>query len=288
MSSVGERLSEWWTMPIARGRLAALRTILYLFVFVDVLVTTSWVARHALVPGDLYQPLFLARFLGLPEPEGMAVTAIEILLLVTAAVAASGRSPRVAGAAVFVLYLVWMFIGMSYGKVDHDRFAFLVALAVLPTAPKARWGDQTPDEAAGWAIRCIQVSVVATYFLAAFAKLRFGGPGWVNGATLMRAILRRGTSLVEWLKSSPWVLRISQYGIVAFELLSPLMLRRDRIGKAFVLAAFMFHIVTYASITIVFLPHVMCLLAFLPLERIPSPLEALRRRSSGSAVLTES
>jgi hypothetical protein len=73
------------------------------------------------------------------------------------------------------------------------------------------------------------------------------------------------------LKSAPWVLTITQYGIVAFELLSPIMLRRDRIGKMFLLSAFVFHLVTYASITIVFLPHVMCLLSFLPLERLRSP-----------------
>jgi hypothetical protein len=253
-----------------------------MFVFVDVLLTTSWVARHALVAGELYQPLFIPRSLGLPAPEGAAITAIEIALLLSAAIAATGRWPRGAGAAVFLLYLVWMFVAMSYGKVDHDRFAFLVALAVLPTAGPARWGDRTPDEAAGWAIRCIQMAVVATYFLAAFAKLRFGGPGWVNGATLMRAVLRRGTVLVEWVKDAPWVLRVAQLAIVVFELASPLMLSKGSLGRWFVGAAFVFHALTYASITIVFLPHVMCLLAFLPLEHLSAPgLSLPRPRPSG-------
>lgn len=258
-----------WLFPrIARGRIAALRTILYSFVWVDVLITTSWIARHADVPDALYHPLFLARLLPVPRPGPLLVPLVQVLLLTASAAAATGRWPRIGGAAAFLLYLQWMFIGMSYGKVDHDRFAFLVALAVLPTVGRARWGDETPDAVAGWAIRSIQLAVVATYLFAAWAKLRFGGPGWVNGATLMRAVLRRGTVLAEPLKDHPLVLRVSQWFIMLFELASPLLLVRGRVGRMFLVAALSFHLVTYATITIIFLPHVMCLLAFLPLERV--------------------
>jgi hypothetical protein len=260
-------LSSWWYEPVPRGRVAALRTILYAFIFVDVFVTTSWVSRHALVSTELYQPLFFGRILNLPVPTEALVYGVQAALLVAAAVAATGRFPRVAGAAVFLLYLEWMFIAMSYGKVDHDRFAFLVALAVLPTAGPARWGEQERDAAAGWAVRCIQVAVVLTYFLAAFAKLRFGGIAWLNGATLMRAVLRRGTVLAEPLKDLPGVLRVGQWAIVAFELLSPLLLARGRLGRIALIVALAFHVMTYSTITIIFLPHVVCLLAFVPLER---------------------
>ena len=269
MARLTKAVSSWWFEPLPLGRIAVLRTILYAFIFVDVFVTTSWVSRHALVSGELYQPLFFGRVLNLPVPSEGFVYGVQAALLVAAAVAASGRLPRAAGIAVFVLYLEWMFIAMSYGKVDHDRFAFLVALAVLPTAGAARWGDQARDAAAGWAIRCIQVAVVLTYFLAAFAKLRFGGLAWLNGATLMRAVLRRGTVLAEPLKDHPGILRVGQWGIVLFELLSPLLLvARGRLGYVAFGVAVGFHLMTYATITIVFLPHVMCLLSFLPLERL--------------------
>ena len=286
MAAVMRRLSGWWFEPVPRGRVAVLRTLFYAFIFVDVLLTTSWVARHVVVETELYQPLFLGRVLPLPVPTPGLIRTVQILLLIAAAVALAGKLPRVAGAAVFFLYLEWMFIAMSYGKVDHDRFAFLVALAVLPTAGPARWGEETPTESAGWAIRCIQVSVVATYFLAAFAKLRFGGPEWVNGATLMRAVLRRGTYLAEPLKDNPWVLRLTQWFIMVFELASPLLLHKGRVGKAFLILAFAFHAMTYASITIIFLPHIMCLLAFLPLERLEAPawVDRFRRTATiGSA-----
>ena len=268
MARVTEVVAGWWFEPLPRGRIAALRSILYAFIFVDVFVTTSWVSRHALVSSELYQPLFFGRMLNLPVPTEAFVYAVQAALLVAAATAASGRLPRAAGIAVFVLYLEWMFIAMSYGKVDHDRFAFLVALAVLPTAGAARWGEQARDVAAGWAIRCIQVAVVLTYFMAAFAKLRFGGVAWLNGATLMRAVLRRGTVIAEPLKDHPGILRVGQWGIIAFELLSPILLARGRLGRFALVAAVAFHLMTYATITIVFLPHVMCLLSFLPLEKL--------------------
>lgn len=271
MAQTLSAITGWWFRPVPRGRVAVLRTAFYAFIFVDVLLTTSWVARHVVVDGALYQPLFLGRILPLPVPTPLVIRSVQVLLLASAALALSGKLPRLAGAAVFAFYLQWMFIAMSYGKVDHDRFAFLVALAVLPTAGGARWGDETATERAGWAVRCIQVAVVATYFLAAFAKLRFGGPAWVNGATLMRAVLRRGTYLAEPLKDNPWMLRITQYAIMVFELLSPLLLVGGRIGKTFLVIAIAFHLMTYATITIIFLPHIMCLLAFLPLERLEPP-----------------
>lgn len=259
-----------------RGRVATLRTIIYLFIFVDVLLTTSWVARHAEVPGELYQPLFLGRLLHLPTPGPLLVPAVKYALLACAGVAAFGRLPRLLGWAVFALYFQWMFIAMSYGKVDHDRFAFLVALAVLPTVGSARWGDHDRDEAAGWAVRAIQVAVVLTYFLSVFAKLRFGGIEWLNGVTLVRAVIRRGTFISEPLLDHPWVLQAAQYGIVLFELASPLLLVGGRVRNAFLVVVVIFHIVTYSTITIIFLPHVICLTSFIELEKLRVP-ERLRR-----------
>ena len=261
-------MTAFWFPSLPRSRVAVLRVVLYLFIVVDVLMTTAWVADHGRVPGGLHQPLFIGRLLPLPVPTEAWVVAIEIALLAAAVVAASGRLPRVAGWAVFALYLEWMVIAFSYGKVDHDRFAFLIALAVLPTVGSARADDRTADERAGWALRAIQVAVVATYFFAAWAKLRYGGVEWVNGSTLTRAIVRRGTSLADPLLDVPIVLQATQYGIMLFELASPVLLVPGRWGRRMLVVAVAFHLVTFASLTIIFLPHVMCLLAFVPLEEV--------------------
>jgi len=263
--------------PVPLGRLAAFRTLVYLFIPVDLLLTTNWVFQHKDVPGDLYVPLLIGRILPLPTPTYALVSGVFVALLVASVVAATGRAPRLLGAAVFVLYLEWMVIAMSYGKVDHDRFGFLVALAVLPTVGRARWGDLTRSEAAGWALRATQFAVVATYFFAAWAKLRFGGLDWLTGATLTRAVLRRGTVLSDWVVDYPGLLVGFQFFIVAFELSSPIVLfLAYRWQQRVVAALYGFHVMTYAAITISFLPHCVAMASFLPLEKV-RPLVWLSR-----------
>ena len=267
-------MTGWWFPAIGRGRVAALRLIAYVFIPFDVLVTTSWVGRHGDVGVALYRPLVLDRLLHLPVPTPTVVTSVRLaLLLATAAALAAGfsrsdRAVRASGVTVAALYLWWMLIAMSFGKVDHDRFGFLLLLFVLPTVGVARLGDRTPSAAAGWAVRMVQVGAVATYFLAAWAKLRIGGWGWVNGATLAWAIVRRGTWFSHWMLRVPWFLRALQWLMVIGELSSPLLfaVRRQRTLVAIVVGLFVFHILTFAAISIIFLPHLVALTSFLPLE----------------------
>ncbi len=261
---------SWLFAPIPLARVAIFRVIAYLFILVDVFVTTRWVAAHAGVPTEYYQPLLIGEFLRLPTPTTAVVDIVKWLLVASALAAATGRAPRVWGTTTFLLYFEWMVIAMSYGKVDHDRVAFLVALAVLPTVGVARWRDQRRSEAAGFAVAAIFIAVMLTYFLAAWAKIRFGGWDWVNGSTLTRAVLRRGTDLSMWTLDVPGLLHISQYLMISFELLSPLMLlvRRDRARIALVIFLLGFHLMVFAGVRIIFLPHVVAILILLPWERL--------------------
>jgi hypothetical protein len=256
------------------ARVVWLRRIVYSFVWLDVLWLTPWVREHGEVPSPLYRPLLLGRILHLPTPTPRLVTAVLVALLVSSAVAALGKAPRLAGTAVFLLYLEWMVIAFSYGKVDHDRFTFLVALAVLPTVNAAR------RDTAVFAVRAIQVAAVLTYVLSVYAKHRFGGglDTWLDSTTLLRAVVRRGTSIGDALTHAPWILHAAQYGVVALELLSPLLLVPGRVGRAMLASVLAFHLVTFATVTILFLPHVVCLAAFLPLEDLDRRMRSLRAR----------
>jgi len=276
-------VAGWWFEPLPRGRVAALRVIVYGFVFLDVLVLRPWVMEHGDLPHELYSPLLVGRALPLPTPTPLFVRAIALALIVGAVVAMTGRAARSVGAAVFVLYFEWMLIAFSYGKVDHDRLAFLVALAVLPTVGRARLGQgagsRSRDEASGFALHCIQVAVVLTYLLSVVAKIRFGGGiEWLNGPVLARAIVRRGSFLADPFLDYPWLLQTAQYAIVAFELGTPLLLVRGRVGRAYLGATVVFHAVTFAFIGLMFWPHVVCLSAFLPLEKL-GDARALARAS---------
>lgn len=273
MGAAVTALARWWFEPVALGRIVVLRTVAYAFVWVDVLLTTHWVADHADVPGALYQPLRIGRLLPLPVPTPGFVRGVMVALLATALLAATNRAPRLLGWTVALLYLEWMVIGQSYGKVDHDRFAFLVLLFALATVGRARWGDRSTSEAAGWAVRMTMVAVVATYFLSVLAKARYGGglANWLDSATISWAVVRRGTFLAEPLLQHPWTLQGSQYGVVALEVLAPMLLvLRDRARYAALAVYLTFHLVTFATIGIIFLPHLVAMLVFLPLERLPA------------------
>jgi hypothetical protein len=275
--------ARWWLRPVPLARIAVFRTIAYLFIPIDVFLTTAWVRAHADVPSEWYAPLLIGRLLHLPTPTHTLVLVVQWALVLAALAAASGRAPRLLGTAVFLLYGEWMVIAMSYGKVDHDRIAFLVALAVLPTIGRARFRDRRTSEAAGWAMAAVLVTVMLTYFLAAWAKIRFGGWDWPTGATLTRAVLRRGTPLSDWTLDVPYLLPASQWAMVALELAAPLMLfvRSDRARVGLVLFLLGFHVMVYAGVQIIFLPHCVAILSIVPWERLIT-----RRRASATASRT--
>lgn len=275
-------MSRWLFSPVPLARIAVLRVVAYLFVPVDVLLTTPWVVAHGSVPRELYQPLLIGRVLHLPAP-GAWVEVLRWVLVAGALGAATGRLPRLLGAVVALLYLEWMVVAFSYGKVDHDRVGYLVLLAALPTVGRARLSDRSPSAAAGWAVRTTSLAVVATYFLSAWAKIRFGGVDWVTGATLTRAVIRRGTALSTPLLDHAWLLTAFQWVLISVELLvSPLLLVRWRdVRRTYALVGgfYLFHLVTFLTISIIFLPHCIALLALLPLERLaraPLPGAAAR------------
>lgn len=278
MDSAMNQVVRWWTAPIPLARVAVFRTVVYLFLLYDIFVLVNDVVPHGYA-AELYRPLFIGRVLPLPEPSPPLVHTLQVVLVVGALVAATGRLPRLAGWVVAVCYLEWLIIGMSFGKVDHDHLALLVAMWVLPTVGRARFGDLTPSEAGGWAFRCVQVATIATYVGSAFAKWsRNGAPfAWGGSAVFTWAIIRRGTEFIDWILEYPWLLRISQWMLLIAEFLSPVVLFLR--GKALLLAAgffLSFHLVTYLSLGIHFLPTVICWLAFFPLEKLVPPV---RRRT---------
>ncbi|SOC48734.1 hypothetical protein SAMN05660748_1442 [Blastococcus aggregatus] len=281
---------RWWFAPVPLARIAVFRTIAYLFIPVDVFLTTAWVRAHADVPTEWYAPLLVGRILHLPSPTHTLVLVVQWALVLAAVAAATGRAPRLLGAAVFLLYAEWMVIAMSYGKVDHDRIAFLVALAVLPTIGRARFRDRRLSESAGWAMAAVFVTVMLTYFLAAWAKVRFGGWDWPTGSTLTRAVVRRGTPLSDWTLDVPGLLPAAQWLMLILEFAAPLMLlvRSDRARIALALFLIGFHVMTYAGVQIIFLPHCIAILSILPWERLTARSgrrPAQSRASSSSAAL---
>ncbi len=270
-------VARWWFTPIPLARVALLRAAVYLFVVYDIFNYTNDVIPHGYTP-ELYQPTLLARLLRLsPLPPEWAEL-LRVVIVAGSLLAVSGRLSRLAGWTVAVAYLVWVLNSQGFGYVSHDHLALTVAVWVLPTIGRARYTDGGSSEAAGWAFRCIQVAVIATYFGSACMKwIRNGSPAaWANSAVFTWAIMRRGTDLVRWTLEVPALLRVAQWGLLIAEFLSPVVLflrgRWLALSITFFLA---FHFVTWRALGIHFLPTVICWLAFMPLERA---VPAVRRR----------
>ncbi len=105
-----------------------------------------------------------------------------------------------------------------------------------------------------------------------------------SGATLTRAVVRRGTVLADELVKIPNLMVVSQFGIMAFELLSPLVFFLPRKWRLRAIAGFYaFHVMVMATITISFLPHLAAMTSFLELERV-RPIYWLRGRMAQAAV----
>ncbi|WP_021593364.1 MULTISPECIES: hypothetical protein [Actinomadura] len=274
---------RWWFGPVPRARIAWLRIIGYAFLPFDMLLLTSSSLAHARLPADLYRPVLLGRLLHLPAPTPWAMYTLLAVTIGAGLVAATGRLlPRASGYAAACGYLWWVTVSMSYGKVDHDHLALVVALFVLPSVGRAKVGDTARCEASAWSVRGIQIAVVAAYFLSAWAKVRIGGfPAWPNGSTVQWALSRRGTPIGRVFIDHPLLLKASQWFMFMAEAISPVLLfLRGRPLYLLVLFFAGFHVVTYALMTIHFLPHAIWLAAFLPLERLTVLLpERLRGRA---------
>jgi hydrogenase/urease accessory protein HupE len=258
---------NWLFAPVPLARLALLRRAVYAFVIIDVLLLHTNGFYHGWANPVWYVPLDLGTLLHLPAASVPLVELLRWGSVLASAVALTGRLPRLTGWAVAVGWIWFQYVAFSYGKVDHDRGDFVIALLVLPLAGLATVSDRRLSEAAGFAFRAIQLTAIATYFLSAWAKVRFGGWDWVNSATIMRAVVRRGSWFGDQLIPYPWTLHASQWALFSLEMLSPVIFfvaerwRRRMIGGWYV-----FHALTYAALGIAFWPHLVMLLAFLPLE----------------------
>ncbi len=288
IAAVFERLKVWWQgywfepMPVAR--LDVFAGIVFVTVAFSLIFPDHWVADHAIVPESFYQPVSLARLVHLPAPTETTMTWLRWLTVAACGVALPRRAPRITSGIVFVGSTVWLLWAFSYGKVDHDRLTITVALLALTLTPRR---GPAVEAATGWALRLVQVVFALAYPFSAIVKLRTAGFEWANSAVFTRAIVRRGTELGDWLVRSPWLLRTGQWAFLAFELFGVVLLCRNTKLRAVALTGVvLLHAFTYATIGISFLPHTICITAFLPLERLTRTYWSRSYRSNTRAALS--
>jgi hypothetical protein len=273
------RLRGWLMPALPVARVGLLRRAVYAFVLLDVLWLHHTGEYHGYADPVWYEPLVVGQLFSLPAASVPLAQTLKWLCVAAAVVALTGRLPRTAGWTVAVTWAWFQYVAFSYGKVDHDRADFAVALFLLALLGTASVHDRRRSEAAGFVLRAVQLTAIATYFLSAWAKLRFGGLEWVDSATMARAVVRRGTPVGRLFLDVPWVLHAFQYVLMTVELLSPVIfLLAERWRRRTVYAWYLFHATVYATITIAFWPHLVMMLAFLPLEEYRDRLRDRWRR----------
>ncbi len=287
--TLGHRVVGWFAPVVPDARLAIFRTAVYAFVLLDIHAFVRDpipLSRHP----ELYAPLLVERLAHVPPPSPGITLTLYVVLVVGSLVAAANRLPRLAGSVVAAAFTWWTAIGMSYGKVDHDHMALVLALWLLPTAGviRDRWRSRDLSAQAGWVLRCVQIAVLCTYFLSALTKIRSGGwsvTSWPESYILTWAIVRRPHGLGQFLLPYPGLLHVMQWFAFAAELTSVVVLWLR--GRALLAAALFwmgFHVFTLAILYIHFAPTLVCWLAFAPLERLgpwARRVEARRRERAG-------
>lgn len=133
-----------WFMPeVPLARVAVFRAIIYLFIIIDVLTISGDVIPYGWTP-ELYQPLWLARVLGIPPVSVLGAQILLAFIIVFSLLAAAGIWQRISGWVVAITFGAWMFYTQGYGYVAHDHMALVIAAVVLPTVGVARfrrWGS---------------------------------------------------------------------------------------------------------------------------------------------------
>ena len=266
---------EWFAPVRPEARVAVLRSVLYVFVLLDMhLIVRDPIplSHHA----DLYAPLDFAKVMHLPPPSLPLTWSLYAVLVLGCVVGLTGRAPRLVGWVVAAAFTWWVAIGFSYGKVDHDHLALIVALWVLPTVGPVPggWSSARRSAQAGWALKIVQIAVIGTYFLSALTKISNDASGWSltawpNSYILLWAVVRRPHGLGQFLIPYPWVLHVMQWCSIMAELSSVVVLwLRGRVLLYAALFWMGFHVFTLAMLYIHFAPTVICWLAFAPLERL--------------------
>jgi hypothetical protein len=277
-----KRLGAWWFAPAPAERLAALRIIVGGFALVYLLVRLPELVGVSRYDSLQFHPYGVVRVLSAPLPPALVV-AIAAATCVLLALFVLGAYYRVVAplAAVALLWTItyrncW---GMPF-HTENLMVLHVIALAIAPAADvwavgtRGRAPAVTAGAGYGWAVKLLAALTVATYLLAGIAKLRIAGLGWIDGEqlrnhiaidNLRKALLGDGLGpLAHLVLEHPSPLLVFSIASLAIELGAPLALLHRRIGQAWVIGAWGFHVGVVLLMNIWFI-YPLAAVAFLPL-----------------------
>lgn len=230
--------------PGSAHRLACVRTVLAASIAVR-LAVGEW-SPLAGRPDVLFRPVGVTHLLGGVPSVGVIVT-IQVVGLVAAVLAVTGRWPRATLLAGWLALLVLAGVHTSAGKIMHNDVLLLLATVPMLFAPAgARIGMRAQSRGYGWAPRASLVVVAGVYALTGAQKVLHSGPAWVASDN-MSWVLYQGAGaglapeLARWLAAIPLLPSVFAGGALFLELLAPVILAVRRTRPLYVLAAALMH-----------------------------------------------
>jgi hypothetical protein len=293
------RLARWWMAPVPGERLAAVRLLVGAFALAY--LWNQWVTlwRLTSLPARSFAPVGPLRWL-LDEPLGAGAWHAAMIVTAVLAIAfAAGIAYRVLGPLFAMALLVVTSYRNSWGMIFHTENLLVLHVLVLALAPAAcAWsvdrafrrasrGAGEPATTSAWPLRTMAAVTCLAYVLAGVAKLRLGGLDWISGEELrdqvaidnLRKVLLGSTA-------SPFATPVLEHPgfftafaalTVAIELGAPVAMVGGRIGAAWALGAWGFHVGVVVLMKIVF-PYPLSGVAFAPLFAAERPFLAVRDR----------
>ncbi len=298
--------NRYWFGEASLVRLAAFRIVMMAAAFyalyqfrVGVLqhadgLDASWVRRD-------WNPIFLLDLLHVGPPGALLARTVFWTLLVAILAAAAGIWTRTVCTLVAVLLTYWISVAYSFGKPHHDCVALVLGLWSLPLAPVGArlsidaWLDRrrresidralgrgAPDplpERAPWAalpLRFTAITIAIGYFFSGATKLAASGLEWMNGYTLQAHMLGWDAPWSLFFSRHVELVRLMSIGLIAVQVLFPLVLFVPLTRWFFLPMAVVFHLLSWATMdTGPFLTLWFPIAAFLPLEQIPARIQRL-------------
>jgi len=295
-------LDAWFFGSVPAQRIGWLRFGVGTYAVIYLLARLGHLNAAAQYPAAAFAPVGIVSWLSGPLSP-FWVHAGYALTLLLAVVFTLGIAHRVAAPA-FALLLTWVLsYRHSFGMIFHTDNLLVLHVACLSLAPEAGSALRVPwsrsstktaeTERSGWVIRVCAMVTVASYVVAAVAKLRITGVDWALGDVLREHIAYDAIRKIElgsihspigpWLVPHAWLFPPLAAFSLATELLAPLALLGGRIALGWCLAAWLFHLGVLALMAIAF-PYPLsgcAFLAFFPLERwLDAAFGRLRARAS--------
>ena len=264
-------LDRRFMAPSSAERIAAVRVLVGLFGTVYVAMRSSYILDIAQLPDARFQPVGVLAGLDAPLPLGVVRLLLGATLLAGAAFVFGWRYRFVAPVYAVGLLLVTTYSN-SWQHVAHVENLVVLHTAVLAIAPAAAvWSlderrrddaPESPHADYGWPLRVMTLLTVITYVLAGLAKLRHGGGDWVSGDVLRNLIahdnLRKillgdvHSAIGGRLVSHAWLFLPLALGSLVVELGAPMVFIGPRVRRAWILAAWLFHVGVLVLMAITF------------------------------------